>query len=81
MFTFLFKIKSYKFSPKGTGQGDVSYNVRRNVIGALPLEGKITYHLFTLDPHASKSSAIVKLCRKSAWHPKVRAHKSSKLVH
>ena len=47
-----------------TGHGEVTYNPRRSFLGAIPIEGKISYHLFSLDLNAS----AVKLCRKSKWY-------------
>ena len=48
-----------------TGLGDVSYNLRRSILSAIPLEEKISYHFFNIDANASKTEDIVKLIRKS----------------
>ncbi len=50
------------------GDGDVIYNSRRNIFGAIPVGQKIAYHLFNVDANASNSENIVKLNRKSKWH-------------
>lgn len=50
-----------------TGFGDVTYNARRNILGAISVTGKIGYHLFNIA--TSKTDETVKLIRKSKWHP------------
>ena len=61
----------------GTGDGDITYNSRRGMLGAIPAYGKISYHLFNIDSNASKTSKdIVKLIRKSKWHSKYSNHQS-----
>ena len=50
------------------GDGFVAYNPRRNILGAIPCDGEIAYHLFKIDIGASKPKDIVKLCRKTKWH-------------
>ena len=50
-----------------TGHGDVTYNSRRNILGAIPVGKTIAYHLFNIDPNASSAKDIVKLHRKSKW--------------
>lgn len=57
-----------------TGQGNVTYNVRRNILGAIPVGGQIAYHLFTVDDYASDPNNIVKLNRKSKWHSQNSTH-------
>lgn len=53
-----------------TGLGDVTYNPRRNFLGAISLSGKIAYHLFKIDINPSKvDNAAVQLCRKTKWSP------------
>ena len=49
-----------------TGYGDVTYNSRRSILGAIPVEGKIAYHLYNFI--TGKTGNIVKLIRKSRWH-------------
>ena len=49
-----------------TGYGDVTYNPRRSILGAIPVGGKIAYHLYNFA--TSKACDIVKLLRKSRWH-------------
>ena len=50
----------------------MTYNPRRHILGAMPLKGKISYHLFTVDTYTSKTEAMVKLSRKSKWHSQHR---------
>ncbi len=52
----------------GTGLGDVTYNPRRSILGAIPVTENIAYYLFAIDTNASNSSGLVKLNRKSKWH-------------
>ena len=59
-----------------TGFGDITYNSRRSIFGAVPLDKKISYHLFTVDSNASKTKDIVKLTRKSKWHSQQSKHQS-----
>lgn len=56
------------FSSLGTGCGDVTYNPRRGILGAIPVSEKIAYHLFNVDVNASKTEDVIKLYRKSNWH-------------
>ncbi len=49
------------------GYGDVTYNSRRSILGAIPVGGRIAYHLFTIDTSASNAGGIVKLNRKTRW--------------
>ncbi len=48
--------------------GDVSYNSRRSILGAIPVAERIAYHLFAIDTSGSNAGDIVKLSRKSKWH-------------
>ena len=66
---------NYIFS-LATGHGDITYNSRRGIIGAVPLYGKISYHLFNVGSNASKTKDIVKLIRKSKWHSQHSKHQS-----
>ena len=59
-----------------SGPGDITYNSRRSILGAAPLRGKISYHLFNVDPNASKTKDIVKLIRKSKYHAQYCKHQS-----
>lgn len=52
-----------------TGYGDVTTNMRRSILGAISLQDKIAYHLLTIDAASFKNDEIVKLSRKSQWHP------------
>ncbi len=54
--------------PSVTGWGDLTYNSRRSILGAIPVAGRITYHLFTINNSALNAGGIVKLNRKSKWH-------------
>lgn len=52
-----------------TGVGDVTYNSRRGLLGAISLNGKIAYHLYNIEfISAQKSGYSGKLLRKSKWH-------------
>ncbi len=53
--------------PLAVGFGDVTYNSRRSILGAIPVTGRIAYHLLTVDISASNADNIVKLSRKSKW--------------
>ena len=68
-------LNNYVFS-LGTGPGDITYNSRRGILGAVPLYGKTSYHLFHVDSNASKTKDIVKLIRKSKWHSQSSNHQS-----
>ena len=48
-----------------TGFGDLTYNIKRNLLGAISLSGKIAYHLFTVDTNCRNIKESVKLIRKS----------------
>ena len=63
------------FSFLATGHGDVTYNPRRNFLGAMCVGGKIAYHLYNFG--TSKSDGIVKLMRKSRWHSQYRTEASN----
>ena len=58
-----------------TGDGDVTYNPRRNLLGAMCVGEKTAYHLYNFD--TSKSDGIVKLFRKSGWHSQYSTKKSN----
>ena len=56
-----------------TGYGDVTYNSRRNLLGAMAVGTDIDYHLFMISansPNASNSAA--KLCRKAKSYNQYR---------
>ena len=63
------------FSFLATGHGDVTYNSRRNILGAMGVGGKTAYHLYNFS--TSKSDGIVKLIRKSRWHSQYSAKESN----
>lgn len=65
---FLIFLRSHISFFLGVGQGDIIYNVRRNILAAIPLEKRIAYHLFSIDANPSNVNTIVKLNRKSKWH-------------
>ena len=73
---FLFITPIYQF-PIETGNGDVTYNSRRNILAAIPVTGKITYHLFSVDPNASNSKDIIKLNQKSKWRAQIRTQEGN----
>ncbi len=54
--------------PPVVGRGDVTYNSRRSILGAIPVSRTIAYHLFTIDTNDSNAGDIVKLARKTKWH-------------
>lgn len=57
-----------------TGFGDVSFNPRRGLLGAMSVFGEIAYHLFSIDLNPSKvSDPSVRLCRKSKWPSQLNA--------
>ena len=49
-----------------TGYGDLAYNLRRCFLGAIPVRGHISYHLYSFS--SSKAGNTVNLIRKSKWH-------------
>ena len=51
-----------------TGFGDLTYNTKRNLLGAISVSGKIAYHLFSVDANCSTLQESVKLIRKSKWN-------------
>ena len=55
--------------PLVTGEGDVTYNPRRSLLGAICVGNKIVYHLFMIDGRFSKVEEAVMLYRKSKWLP------------
>lgn len=61
-----------------TGTGDVTYNSRRGILGAISVGGKISYHLYSLA--TSKAGDIVKLIRKSRWHSQYHAKERNKFL-
>ena len=64
-----------------TGNGDVTYNSRRGILGAICVEGKIANHLFHINGNPSKiDHAVAKLCRKSSWDPHYSTLKGSLFI-
>ena len=59
-----------------TGFGDIAYNSRRGILGAVPLKKEISYHLFNVGSNTAKTKDIVKLIRKSKWHSQYSNHQS-----
>lgn len=47
----------------------MTYNLRRNLLAAISLKGKLLYHLFHLGNSSHKKSPLVQLLRKSKWNP------------
>ena len=62
-----FLVKIYFIFILDTDYGVVTYNPRRSFLGAINVQGKIAYHLYNFA--TSKAGNIVKLIRKSKWHP------------
>ena len=75
LFFYLYLLNNYIFF-LDTGYGDITYNSRRGILGAVPLYGKISYHLFNVDSNASNTNDIVKRTRKSKWHSQQSNHQS-----
>ena len=53
-----------------TGFADLSYNVKRNILGAVSIRGVTSYHLFCIDTYNTNPNEIVKLSRRSKWQEK-----------
>ena len=68
-------MNNYNFSLEADA-GDIPYNSRRGILGAIPIYGRISYHLFNVDSNASKTKDIVKLIRKTKWHSQHGNHQS-----
>lgn len=51
-----------------TGYGDVSYNSRRNILGAISLDKKVAYHLWVIEYSQQKNNYNIKLLQKAKWH-------------
>ena len=49
-----------------TGYGDVTFNPRRSILGAISIGGEAAYHLY--DFATGKADIIAKFIRKSRWH-------------
>ena len=49
----------------GTGSGDVTYNPRRNILGTIPVDGKLSYHLFGFEYEYLKTNYTAKLLKKA----------------
>ena len=60
------------------GPGDVAYNIRRSLIGAISIGEQTASHLFSIDSSKSIGNKdIVKLIRKSKWHPQYSSKESN----
>ena len=57
-----------------TGHGDVTYNSRKSILGAIPVGGKLVYHFYNFT--TKKTDNIVKLTRKSKWHTQYSTNES-----
>lgn len=51
-----------------TGDGDVTYNSRRGILGTIPCTRKMGFHLFSVGYSGQKGNYSVKLLKKSKWH-------------
>ena len=71
---YLRLLNNYIFSLE-TGDGDITYNSRRGILGAVPLDEKISCRLFNVGSTTSKTNEIVKLIRKSKWHSQYGNHR------
>ena len=45
----------------------MTYNSRRSILGAIPLNRTIAYHLFKINTGSLKTQEIVRLLQKSKW--------------
>ncbi len=63
------------------GKGDMTYNCRRSILGAIPVGQKIAYHLFNVNAKTSNDGDIVKLDRKSKWHSQYSTQKGNWFVY
>lgn len=52
-----------------TGFGDVAYNSRRGILGAVAAEREIGLHLWNIGYCGQKSNFEVKLLKQMKWHP------------
>ena len=51
-----------------TGYGDLTYNSKRNLFGAMCQSEKTAYHLFSFNTDSVNAKDVVKLSRRSKWH-------------
>lgn len=56
---------NYSLQDIGT---DMTFNVRRNILGAISVGKKIAYHLLDIGYSGTKGNYSGKLIRKSKWH-------------
>lgn len=56
-----------------TGFGDVTYNSRRGLLGAISVEKETAYHLYHVGYSSQKNNYCVKLLKKSKWQPQFDA--------
>ena len=50
------------------GLRDITYNAKRNLFGAVSIDGATAYHLFSVNASGTNRSEIVRLIRRSKWH-------------
>lgn len=55
----------------GMGPGDLTYNSRRNILGAISFKGKIAYHLFDIEHTKQKANYNVRLLRQTKWFSQI----------
>lgn len=55
------KLSELKGNIVGSGTCDVSYNARRNILGAILFNGKTAHHLFHIEYNSYKKTYAVKL--------------------
>ena len=55
-----------------TGHGDVTYNSRRNILAAIPIENKISYHLWRIGSSGKEKNYGATLLRRSKWFKQYR---------
>ena len=51
----------------------MTYNTRRNLLGAISVPTKVAYHLYGVDYSGKKSNESVKLLKKARWHSQMSA--------
>lgn len=63
-----------------TGSGGLAYNTRRGVLGAIPLNEKIAYHLYNIR-YSGVSGYRVQLIKKEKWHKEHSTYRCNRYRH
>ena len=74
---FSFAYSNHFFFSLVTGVRNMTVNPRRSILGVIPVAGKISYHLFSIDTTAEK---VAKLSRKSKWPSQYNSNPQSKFL-